>query len=297
MLKRRTFIQLSSAAVLAPLAGCRTSASKNTYSAYARVPLGTTGLLPTRLCFGTGIRSFNRNSELLKKGRDYAVALLRSAYERGIRCFDLADTYGSHGPVAEALAPFPRDSYVLITKIWWRNGGIPEADHAPVPQLIERFLRELRTDHLDLVQLHCVDNPTWAADLAPQMEALEEAKQAGKIRAHGISIHAFSALHAAPEVPWLDAAHVRINPFGKMMAGPVDRNLTEIRRLKLAGKGVIGMKILGEGALSNDPAAIDASLALALNSNVVDVLDIGFLSLDQIDDIAARIARVRIPSA
>ena len=291
---RRDFLKLTAAGTAsAPLVPAFSGPKPVAYhSAYERVDLGKTGIRPTRLCFGTGIRSINRNSDLLRKGRAYAVRLIRQAYERGIRCFDMADSYGSHLPVAEALAPFPRDSYVLFTKIWWRKGGIPDKDKGPVPVLIERFLRELRSDYIDLVQLHCVDNPTWPEDLADKMEGLERAKQEGKIRAHGVSMHAFSAIHRTPSVPWVDAAHVRINPYGKVMAGPVKRNMQEIKKMHDRGKGVIGIKILGEGALSNSPEKIDNSIATALKSGIIDILDIGFLSLDQIDDIARRIAKV-----
>lgn len=290
-MQRRDFLKISTATAVAPIVGEAREKSGH-FSAYDKVSIGKTGIQTSRLCFGTGIRSINRHSMLLNKGRSFAVKLLREAYEHGIHCFDLADTYGSHQPFAEAMQGVPRDKYTIITKIWWRSGGIPEKDKGPVPQLIERFLRELKTDYIDVVQLHCVDNATWPTDLAKEMEGLEEAKKQGKIRAHGISIHAFSALHRAPTVPWLDVAHVRINPYGKIMAGSVSRNVQELKRFRENGKGLIGIKILGEGALSNDPAKIDHSLSFVLQNHLVDVVDIGFLSIDQIDDIAARIAKV-----
>ena len=288
--QRRDFIKLSAAGVVGNSVALADPPKK--FSAYERVSLGKSGLRPTRLIFGTGVRSWNRSSELLRKGRDYAVNVIRGAYERGIRCFDMADTYGSHQPVADALEPFKRDTYLTMTKIWWRSGGPPDTKD-PIEQLIERFLRELKTDYIDLVQLHCVDDGDWPVKLAERMEAQEKVKKAGKIRAHGISIHAFSALHASPEVSWLDAVHVRINPFGSKMEGPVDRNMAEITKLHQNGKGVIGMKILGEGTLSKDSDKINQSIAFALNSGVIDALDIGFVSVEEIDDIAKRIAAVQ----
>ncbi|MBP5226810.1 MAG: aldo/keto reductase [Kiritimatiellae bacterium] len=299
--QRRDFLKWTAAGTVAPAAGLaqtaapaeKAAAPAGKFSAYERVTLGKTGIKPSRLSFGTGVRSFNRNSEILRKGgRDYAVKVVRAAYERGVRCFDMADLYGSHQFVAEALAPFPRDSYVLFSKIWWRGGGVPDADKGTPDVLVDRFLRELKTDYVDLVHLHCVDNGTWPQDLASQMETLEKVKKAGKIRAHGISIHAFSALHAAPGVEWLDAVHVRINPFGSKMAGPVDKNMEEITKLHGEGKGIIAMKVIGEGDFSKDSDKINQSLSFLLKSGVIDVLNIGFVSVEEVDDIARRIAAI-----
>ena len=297
-IKRRGFLQMTAAGMLSALPvaaddgkGSSTGGRK-TFTAFDRVKIGNTGLETSRLCFGTGFKSFNRISEQTRLGRPVFVKLLRKGYERGIRCFDAADLYGSHTHLAEALKPFPRDSYLLISKIWWRKGGVPDEDKTDVPSQIERFLRELATDYIDIVQMHCLDKGSWATDLADMMEALAACKQAGKIRAHGISIHGLAALQASPEVPWLDVAHVRINPFGDKMNGSVEDNVKAIKELRSKGKGVIGMKILGEGTFSDNCDKINESLAFTLKGGLADVLDIGFLNVDQIDDMALRIAKV-----
>ena len=200
--QRRDFIKLSAAGMVASQVAIADPPKK--FSAYERVELGKSGLKPTRLVFGTGVRSWNRSSELLRKGRDYAVKVMRTAYERGIRCFDMADTYGSHQPVAEALEPFPRDSYVAITKIWWRSGGPPDTQNVSVEQLIERFLRELKTDYIDLVQLHCVDDIDWPAKLADRMEALGLAPQVIPGQVEG-SLTFLGVAADAPDEPLLVA--------------------------------------------------------------------------------------------
>lgn len=142
-MQRRDFLKLSAATAATPIVG-EAQKKPGHFSAYDTVSIGKTGLRTSRLSFGTGIRSNNRHSMLLNKGRPYMVKLLRQAFDRGIRCFDLADSYGSHLPFADAIQGVPRDQYTIITKIWWRAGGIPEKDKAPVPQLIDRFLRELK---------------------------------------------------------------------------------------------------------------------------------------------------------
>ena len=300
-MNRRSFVGTFAAFGASPLllgsAGCTTPADapvreKRRFSAYDEVTLGSTGIRTTRLGFGTGVNAHNRSSGIVRRnGHDGAVKLVRAAYESGIRFFDTADSYGTHPVIKEALAPFPRSSYTICTKYWFGKGGIPAADHTDIDTSVERFLRELDTDYIDIVQLHCVSQPDWPTALLPRMEALDRFKKAGKIRAHGCSFHGASSLPAAPETPWLDVAHVQINPFGRNMGLHPKKALELVRRLKALGKGVIGMKVLGVGSLAKE-GKMDESLAWVLNNDAADILDIGFLSLSEIDDLARRIAAI-----
>jgi aryl-alcohol dehydrogenase-like predicted oxidoreductase len=285
-MRRREFLAVTAGALASGPAVARASA----FGAYDRVRLGRSGIETSRLCFGTGYKAFNRVSEQTRLGHETFVALLRAGYERGIRCFDAADLYGSHRPLAEALKPFPRDRYTLISKIWWRKGGVPEEEKTAVPAQVERFLKELGTDYVDVVQLHCLSSETWQTELADRMEALEACKKAGKIRAHGVSVHGFKALQACAASAWIDVAHVRLNPYGVKMEGTAEENVPVIRAMRERGQGIVAMKLLGEGAFANDGEKINASLAFALRGGLADVLNIGFMRAAQIDDIAARIA-------
>jgi len=262
------------------------------FSAYDEVALGRTGIRTTRLGFGTGVNAHNRSSGIVRRnGHDGAVKLVRAAYEKGIRFFDTADSYGTHSVVREALAPFPRSSYTICTKYWFNKGGIPAEDHTDITTSVERYLRELGTDYIDIVQLHCVSQPDWPTALLPHMDGLERFKKSGKIRAHGCSFHGASSLPLAPATEWLDLAHVQINPFGRNMGLHPKRALDIVGQLRSAGKGVIGMKVLGVGSLAKE-GKMDESLAWVLKNNAADVLDIGILRLEEIDDLARRIAAV-----
>ena len=157
-----------------------------------------------------------------------------------------------------------------------RAGGIPAADRADVAPSVDRFLDELHTDYIDIVELHCVTSPRWPDDLARHMEALSKLKEAGKIRAHGCSFHSYSALEAAVPCEWIDLAHVRLNPYGRNMTTHPDRVLAKVREFHCAGKGVIAMKVLGVGTLKDKPGGIDRSLRWNLENGVADVLNIGF---------------------
>ena len=266
--------------------------AKARFSAWDEVALGGTGIRTSRLAFGTGVKAHNRSSGIIRRnGYDGAVKLLRAAYERGIRFFDTADSYGTHAAVREALSPFPRSSYVVCTKFWFMRGGIPEAEKSDVESAVDRYLRELGTDYIDIIQLHCVSQPDWPTLLQRHMEGLERCKKAGKIRAHGCSFHGANSLPLAPDTKWLDVAHVQINPFGSKMGLPPEKALEQVRRLRAGGKGVIGMKVLGEGSIAKE-GRMDQSIAWVLKNDAADVLDIGFLDIAEIDDIARRIAAV-----
>ena len=284
---RRPFLEGLAAFAAGPSAVAETPRRR---SAFDRVTLGRTGVTTTRLGFGTGVNSINRDSALLRRrGKDGAVRLLRAAYDRGIRYFDLADSYGSHPIAAAALRGLPRDSYAIGSKYWWAAGGIPAADRADVETTIDRFLKELHTDYIDFVELHCVSSPSWPDELARHMEGLARAKKAGKIRAHGCSFHSCSALETAVTNEWIEVAHIRMNPFGRCMSSHPDRVLAQARAFHAAGKGVLAMKVLGVGSLKDKTDGFNRSLKWNLESGAADVLVIGFTALEEIDDIVRRI--------
>jgi len=259
---------------------------------YAPVPLGKTDLKFSRVCMGTGSHGSQRSSNQTRKGADVFKQLVRDAYDRGIRTYDMADLYGSHQGVAAGLDGVPRDSYTLISKMWWDRGGIPEADRPDADVVVERFLKELRTDHIDLLLLHCVTAADWPARLSKQMELLTKLKSQGKIRALGVSCHSIAALQAAAKEPWVESVHTRINPFSMVMDGSPETVVPVLKDIHAAGKGVVGMKIIGEGRLRNDDARRDESVKFVLGLGCVHILNVGFESVTEIDDFAARVRKV-----
>jgi aryl-alcohol dehydrogenase-like predicted oxidoreductase len=126
------------------------------------------------------------------------------------------------------------------------------------------------------------------------MDALTKLKAAGKIRALGVSCHSIAALEAAAAEPWVESVHTRINPYGMSMDGPPDTVVPVLKKLHAAGKGVIGMKIMGEGRLRGDNARRDESVKFVLGLGCVHILNVGFESADEIDDLAARVRKVPV---
>lgn len=256
------------------------------------ITLGKTGIKTTLLGMGTGFSGYNRSSNITRAG--VAEPLIKQAYNKGIRFFDCADSYGTHPFTAAALKGIPRESYVLSSKIWVSQGGIPEPERPDADILIDRFRKELNTDYLDIVQIHCMTDALWTDKQKKQMDILETLKAKKIIRAHGVSVHSLEAMQAAAESEWVDVIHVRVNPYGESMdkKDPAEV-IPVIEKLHKSGKGVIGMKLIGNGKFRNDSEKIDASLKYVLELGTVDMIIVGFELPEQIDNYIGRIEKVR----
>ncbi len=290
---RRQFFSTVSMGVGAVAIGAKpdilfSETSSKTFDPFKKIKLGKTGIETTLLGMGTGYSGYNRTSAITRAG--VAEPMIKAAYDKGIRFFDCADSYGTHSFAASALKGIPRDNYILGSKIWVTAGGIPEEDKADADIVIERFRKELKTDYIDLVQLHCLVDGNWPEQQKRQMDILETLKSKGIIRAHGVSVHSFEALEAAASCPWTDVVHVRLNPYGDNM----DRKdpalvMPVVEKIHKSGKGVIGMKLVGNGKYRNDSEKINASLEFVLNSGVTDMIIVGFEQPGQIDNYIARV--------
>jgi aryl-alcohol dehydrogenase-like predicted oxidoreductase len=293
-INRRTFMTNSAGAALALGAAAPLARAVETAPpAPPRVPLGRTGLNLSRLAVGTGVHGGNRQSDQTRMGFDRLVPLFRHAYSRGITFFDLADLYGTHIYFREALRTIPRDRVTILTKLWWRYDGPTEPAAEPYRRRVatatlERFRHELSTDYIDIVLLHCMSVRNWDEQLRPYMEALTEAKQRRQVRAVGVSCHDLGALNKAADVPWVDVVLARINPRGTLMDGTPEQVTAALRRIKQAGKAVIGMKIFGEGALVNMK---DECIRFAQGLGLLDAMTVGFQAPEQIDEVLRLLAR------
>ncbi|MCG3195766.1 MAG: aldo/keto reductase [Candidatus Omnitrophica bacterium] len=303
-MRRRDFLGTALAgatSIWASKAAAASSASPGSASSslFDRVTLGKSGLSVTRVGMGTGMRGYHRRSNQTRLGEEKFHALLRYGFEKGINYFDLADLYGTHWDITPALKGIDRDKYVIVSKIWWREGGLPEMERLDADKLVDRFLQEIGTEYIDLVHLHCVTDADWPKKLAKQMDLLSKLKEQGKIRAHGVSVHALPALEVAAETPWVDSVHTRINPYGEKMDGPPDKVVPVLEKIHAAGKGVTGMKIIGEGAFRDDPEKKDHSIRYVLGLECVDTCIVGFEKPEEIDDFCERasaaLADARVP--
>jgi aryl-alcohol dehydrogenase-like predicted oxidoreductase len=260
------------------------------FNPYEKVELGKTGITTTLLAMGTGMHGYNHRSDVTRMGHDKAVQLVRKIYESGVRFFDTADQYGTHFIISEALSIYPRSEYTVNTKIWpYPGNGQPRAN---MYHEVDRFLKELKMEYVDSLLLHCLRDGKWRTEMSDYMEALDKLKQDGKIRAHGVSCHSLDALKEAVKENWVDIVLARINPYGAKMDGTADEVYNVVKQLHQAGRGVMAMKVFGEGEFANDPAKRSNSLKYILQSGYVDVLDIGMLKMSDLTDTAERISKV-----
>jgi aryl-alcohol dehydrogenase-like predicted oxidoreductase len=238
-----------------------------------QVALGDTGLRVSRLCIGTGTSGWGGHSNQTRLGFDRLVDLLCFAYDRGITFWDLADQYGSHPHAAAALRRIGRENVVLTTKTVSRTP-------AEIHQDLDRFRRELETDTLDIVLLHCLTDPGWVEKLGSVMEDLSKAKERGILRAVGVSCHNFGAFQAAAACDWVEVVLARINYAGLHMDASPEEVIPVLERMHRRGKGVYGMKVMGAGQLGSDP---ERALQFALNLDCLDAIVIGMEGEEQID--------------
>src|ERR1700686_5368385 len=248
------------------------------FSASDTVTLGGTGIKTSRLAMGTGTVGSGHHSHQTALGVKGLSDLLLNGYDHGLRFFDSADSYGSHSHVAEALKHVQRDKVTVLTKTWARDPASARAD-------LDRFRRELGIDHIDVCLMHCLTEGDWTERYKGVMDVLSEAKEKGIIRAHGCSCHSIEALRAAAKSPWVDVDLVRINPVGAYMDADPDTVLAVLREMRAAGKGIVGMKILGQGELRHRQ---DEALRFALSLNLLDAFTIGAESQSEQEDLIRR---------
>jgi len=301
-MKRREFLVRSMAGVGGLLLGGEFAAAQEQrakkHDPYELVPLGKTGIKVSRVGLGTGMRGSGRQSNHTRMGKEKFDALAMGCYERGVRLFDAADLYGTHPFLAGALKKMRRKDYAITSKIWFRRGGIPEKERPSPDIVVERFLKELKTDYIDLILFHCVTSGQWPEELGEQMNILAKLKKKGLVRAHGVSCHSLEALGACVKEPWVDSVHVRINPYAVKMDVKTVEEIPKVeailKAMRRGGKAVIGMKIIGEGTFGNSPEKRDGSIKYALESGCLDAMVVGFEKVEEIDDFAARARKVSV---
>ena len=250
------------------------------FTAVDTVVLGTTGIKTSRLAMGTGTVGFGHRSNQSSQGVPALSRMLLNGFDNGLHFFDTADAYGSHPHGAEALKHIQRDKATVLTKSWSRDAKGMRED-------LDRFRKELGTDYLDIVLIHCVTESDWTDRFRGAMDVLSEAKQKGIIRAHGVSCHSIGALRAAAKSPWVEVDLVRINPIGSHMDADPATVVSVMKEMKASGKALVGMKILGQGDLRSRQ---DEAIKYALSLGLLDAFTIGAENKGEQEDLIRRVA-------
>ncbi len=251
------------------------------------IELGPQKLKVSRMAIGTGTYGGGGSSNQMRQlGAEGVADLFWDAFDNGVIYWDLADGYGSHAAAKVALKKVPREKVIISTKAMARDAAGMKAN-------LERFRQEVGSDYLDIVLLHAQMAPNWPEANKGPMDVLAEAKEKKLVRSVGISCHSMEAMKAAAKSPWLDVCLARLNNFGIRMDGDTDEILPLIADMRAAGKGVIAMKILGEGQLRN---RLDDAFRFAVTKDAVHCFTVGTESRKEFHDNFDRVTRVSQPA-
>ena len=250
-----------------------------------RVKLGPMGVTVSRLAMGTGTNGVGGSSNQTRKlGLRGVADLFRAAYDQGVYFWDSADQYGTHPHLKTALQSIAREKVVILTKTHASTEAEMRAD-------LDRFRRELGTDYIDIVLLHCMMDADWPFRKKGAMEVIAEAREKGVVKTHGVSCHTLEALKTAAREPWVQVDLARINPAGVAMDADPRTVISVLREMKAAGKGIIGMKILGAGRLRD---RADECLQYALGLDCVDCFTIGSENREELAGLLRKIPAASI---
>ena len=251
-------------------------------SATDMVTLGRSGVKVTRLAFGTGSFSGQVQREL---GQDGFTRLVRHAYDRGIRFFETAESYGEmHRMLGVALKGIPRDSYQLMSKVTTRASVDPR-------EKFDELRRLANTEYFDIMLLHWQHTATWPTDTARWQDALLEVQSRKVVLSHGASVHGLPALRQVPGKEWLQVAMIRVNHTGKSMdaedyatqgPGNVPEVVTHVKEVRKEGMGVIAMKLAGEGTFDREDRR--KAMRFAFQNAGVDCVTVGYKAPAEIDE-------------
>ncbi len=278
---RRHFIKRSMAAGMLALSPFPHHLYAGTQRKYISdvVKLGNTGISLSRLAIGTGSNGWNRSSNQTRKlGIKGLADMLYAGTDLGVVFWDSADMYGSHPHLKEALKRVPREKVVILTKSLASTEQEMKDD-------LDRFRKEIGVDYIDIMLLHNMQKKNWPEIKAGAMNILSQAREDGIIKAHGVSCHTIEALKTAADTDWVQVDMARINYEGVIMDARVPVVVDVLKKMKASGKAIIGMKILGNGQLSNN---VDECLQFVLAQDYVDCFTIGVESYDQLKDLEKR---------
>jgi len=257
---RRSFLLLAGAAAatasLAGVAGTAHAEEKEKPADIGRVELKMPGPVPRRALGKTGVEvailGIGGYHLGIMESEGASTRLIHEALDHGLDFFDNAWEY--HDGLSEerlgAALVGRRDKAFVMTKVCTHG-----RDRKVAMQQLEESLRRLRTDHLDLWQIHEVihdDDPDRCFAPGGAIEALDQAKKEGKVRFVGFTGHKDPAIHLK-----MLARGYRFDAV-QMPVGPFDGQFRSFERDVLPRLGELGIAPIGMKSLNGDARAVKA---------------------------------------
>lgn len=279
-MKRRTFLKTGASAVSLSAFPYHLFAGTTQKLASDVVTLGPRKIKLSRLAMGTGTNGAGGSSNQTKKlGLEGVANMMRAAVDNGINFWDSADQYGTHAHLKEALKKTPREKVVIMSKTHASTEAEMKLD-------IDRFRREIGTDYIDILLLHCMMDADWPNRKKGAMEYISQLQERGIVRTKGVSCHTMGALRSSAASPWVEVDLARLNPAGVAMDASPAEVIPVLKQMKASGKGIIGMKIFGAGKLRNKT---DECLQYALSQDVLDCFTIGSENVNEMLELTKKI--------
>lgn len=167
--------------------------------------------------------------------------VVRAAVENGITFIDTATSYGTYEHIARGIKGFG-GALTIATKTQAGKDGAMAREH------VDKALRELGRDRLDIMLCHCARSAFTDELWGPAFEVLLAARAKGDVGLVGISTHSIQSVLAAARNPEVDVIHPLINIKGMgIIDGTADEMLAAISEAHAAGKFVYAMKALAGG--------------------------------------------------
>ncbi|QSX06435.1 aldo/keto reductase [Sedimentibacter sp. zth1] len=224
----------------------------------------------SKICFGTLALSNLQNNECLEQ----KVSVLDYAYEKGINFYDTAELYDNYDILGKFMQNKRRDSLYIATKSYAYNKETAKYS-------IEKALKELNTDYIDIFMLHEQDNGNNFRGHYEAVQEFMKYKSQGIIKRFGISTHAIQAVNDSVEFDEIDIVFTIMNSTGiGINDGTKEKMLDAIKYAKANGKFIMAMKPYGGGHLINDTYN---AFNFVNNIKEIDSIAVGMKNKSEVD--------------
>lgn len=232
--------------------------------------LGKTGIEVTELCCGTLILGTLQANLTSEEG----APAIRRAIELGINFIDTAKGYKTYPHMRLGMEGFDAQSLVIASKS-------PVKDAKEMRNDVEACLRDLNRDVIDIFHLHNVRSAADMKEREGALDALVRCREAGLIRAVGLSTHGPEGVLTALDYDEIEVVFPLLNSKGLGIAnGSSEEMIEAIRRVREKGLGLYDMKPLGGGHLLGD---IPSAIRYLRDIDLFDSISVGLKTPEEVE--------------